>query len=245
MIPTPRQILLTLLALVATVLLFEYSDLNLFVQDRLYDFASGHWRVDRDEPVARFFFYDGIKKLYVGFVLALLATLLFFFRSRWLRAYRRGLVVVLLACILVPLAVGELKAQTNVPCPKSLQRYGGPFPHVTLLHRWPDGTCPSEVQRCYPAGHASGGFALMSLFFLFRDPRRRRIALAAAVAVGWTIGIYKMAIGDHFLGHTAVSMVLAWLLIQGIAYVVMVRDSARARPQAETLPVLPQVASGE
>ncbi len=31
--------------------------------------------------------------------------------------------------------------------------------------------------------------------------------------VGWSTAGYKMAIGDHFLGHGVVTMVLAWLII--------------------------------
>ena len=30
---------------------------------------------------------------------------------------------------------------------------------------------------------------------------------------GWSTGTYKILIGDHFLSHTVVTMLLAWLII--------------------------------
>ncbi len=38
-------------------------------------------------------------------------------------------------------------------------------------------------------------------------------ALYLAAATGWIMGAYKMLIGDHFLSHTIVTMLLAWLII--------------------------------
>jgi membrane-associated PAP2 superfamily phosphatase len=72
-------------------------------------------------------------------------------------------------------------------------------------------------QLCFPAAHASGGFALLSLFFLFKTRKNKMLALAAAMTTGWTTGLYKMLIGDHFLSHTIVTMLLAWLIILIIA----------------------------
>lgn len=34
-----------------------------------------------------------------------------------------------------------------------------------------------------------------------------------AISIGWALGLYKMFIGDHFLSHTLVTMLLAWLMI--------------------------------
>lgn len=71
----------------------------------------------------------------------------------------------------------------------------------------------TENIRCYHAGHASGGFALISLVFLFKSKRNKVIAAVSALAIGWSMGLYKMLIGDHFLSHTIVTMLLAWLTI--------------------------------
>jgi len=71
--------------------------------------------------------------------------------------------------------------------------------------------------KCWPAGHASGGFALLSLFFLFKSRKNKKIAIITALSVGWAMGLYKMVIGDHFLSHTIITMMLAWLIVLIIA----------------------------
>jgi membrane-associated PAP2 superfamily phosphatase len=36
-------------------------------------------------------------------------------------------------------------------------------------------------------------------------------------------GLYKMVIGDHFLSHTIISMLLAWLIACLVAYFILCR----------------------
>ena len=208
-----RQFLVTFVLLVLSMLVFEHTRLDIIVQDRLYDFAAQHWLLDRNLQPWKLLLYDGIKALYVIAVIALLLTMVIFRKHPRIQAYRTGLLTVLLSSILVPLIIASLKAETNIPCPKSIRHYNGALPHVTLFTSWPQGTRPESVQRCYPAAHASGGFALLSLFFLFKSRRNRRLAVAFALSVGWVTGFYKMLIGDHFLSHTVTSMLLAWLII--------------------------------
>ncbi|MEI3479028.1 MAG: phosphatase PAP2 family protein [Bilophila sp.] len=72
--------------------------------------------------------------------------------------------------------------------------------------------------KCFPAGHASGGFALMMLFFAF--PRRLRwFGLALGLAAGWWMGLYQMLRGQHFLSHTLFTMIGAWMIIVLIAVI--------------------------
>lgn len=122
--------------------------------------------------------------------------------------------MILVALISVPLCVASLKTLTNMPCPVDIQIYGGNVPNVGLLERYPEDSKPANRQRCFPAAHASGGFALMALPLLFLGVRSKRIALACGVSSGCIMGGYKMLIGDHFLSHTIISMLLAWLIVQ-------------------------------
>jgi len=57
----------------------------------------------------------------------------------------------------------------------------------------------------------------LSLFFLFKSKRNKKIAIISAICIGWSMGLYKMMVGDHFLSHTIITMVLAWLIILIIA----------------------------
>ncbi len=213
MLNITKQIYLTLLLLAITLLVFEFSDIDLLVQDWMFDFQHDTWILSKSNKIAKLVLYDGIKVVYASAVLALFIAVTVFRKKTRIRSYYPGLLIVLFSCVLVPLTIAGLKAETNTPCPKHITHYQGNLPYVTVFDTYPEGTRPEESIRCYPAAHASGGFALLSLFFLFKSRRNRRRAIAFALIVGWSTGVYKMAIGDHFLSHTIVSMLLAWLIV--------------------------------
>ena len=100
-----------------------------------------------------------------------------------------------------------------MPCPKNEIHYGGKYIKTKIWESYPKNLQPIQKKRCWPAGHASGGFALLSLFFLFKTRRSKFIALVASISIGWCMGIYKMLIGDYFLSHTIITMILAWITI--------------------------------
>lgn len=208
-----KQLLLTLISIVVCLVVFEVSQIDLVVEDFFFDVQMHSWMIDRHDTLLKFVFYDSVKALYVLFMLSLLTVLIFFRKSNWVRDNHRGLLIVFLSVVLVPLTIGTLKSTTNVPCPKNIEHYGGNYPYVTVSTAYPASFHQTSSIKCYPAGHASGGFALMALFFLFQRASIRRRMLTASIAVGWIIGGYKMFIGDHFLSHTVMSMLLAWLII--------------------------------
>jgi membrane-associated PAP2 superfamily phosphatase len=215
--PTLRwQIGATSFGLLLTLLLFELTPADIWLQSLLFDTIHQQWLWSGEEPIARLILYTGIKRVLIVFGLAMIALLIASFKVDTLLPYRQGLRIVVLALILVPVCTGGLKAVSNVACPRALTEFGGSMPYAGIF-----GTPTTAAgkafpqQRCFPAGHASGGFALLALPFLFT--RRRQLALAAGLGVGWTMGGYKMVIGDHFLSHTLVTMLLAWLIICLIA----------------------------
>ncbi len=212
-----KEIILTGILLLCSIVLLEYSNIDIWVQDAFYNFELRQWILDRDEKITRFIFYDGIKKIFILVMSLVLIGLLFFRKIKLIQVYQEGLLILCLSVILIPSVVGILKATTNVPCPRDITRYNGRYPYVTVLTPYPENFQQTEKIRCFPAGHASGGFALLSLFFLFKKRKNRFIALFSATIIGWALGGYKMLIGDHFLSHTVVTMILAWLIILIIA----------------------------
>lgn len=204
-----------MLLLAAVFFTFEFSSLDLLIEDALYANAAQSWFFPRDkESWQALLFYRGIKYLIILIGVGFVAAYLFSFtkRANILREYRRGLLTVCLSMLLVPSAAGVLKTATNTPCPCENERYGGTYPYITVLDPMPLNI--SEKFRCFPAGHASGGFALISLCFLFRSRRNKIIALTAALGAGSMMGFYKMAMGDHYLSHTLITLLLSWLIIR-------------------------------
>ncbi|HUH42377.1 MAG TPA: phosphatase PAP2 family protein [Sulfurimonas sp.] len=165
-------------------------------------------------------FYTGVKKVIILFTVFILFLYLYSFKASAikLKEYRSGLLIVWLSVAIIPFVIGLLKATTNVPCPCDSILFGGNYPYINVLD-----SMPQEILKkfkCYPAGHASGGFALMSLFFLFKSRRNKILALTVALTIGWSMGLYKMFLGDHYLSHTIITMLLSWLLILIIKKVV-------------------------
>lgn len=213
-----KNIWVTALVLVVAILFFGLSGTDVWVQKHFYNPLSHQWIVDTNNTVLKFIFYDGIKRLLIIVAVLLLVGLIVGWNRSWMKSYRRGLIIVILSSIAVPLLVGSLKAVTNIPCPKNLAIFDGVYPHTCVWEKYPSAFCQKEKQKCWPAGHASGGFALMSLVYLFHTRRAKVAAMSSAMVIGWSMGSYKMLIGDHFLSHTVITMIMAWLIISIIVY---------------------------
>jgi len=216
-----KHIQYTLAAFIVVMLCFELSNLDLWIQGFFYNASSQLWLFQIDgNPWRHFFFYDGPKRLLILFEFALLASVLFFRKAQFVQHYNRGLLIVLLALPLGPAAVSLLKGTTNVACPYALSEFGGELPYLKLFERYPSEKQPTKQQRCFPAGHASAGFALLALYYLPKSRRRRRQMVVLALTAGWAMGGYKMLLGHHFFSHTLVSMLLCWLVTNCIALLV-------------------------
>jgi len=208
-----KNIFITALLLLGAILFFGLSGADLAIQSFFYNSQTHTWLVDSNNAILKFVFYDGIKRLLIIIGVVVLVGLMIGWKRSSLQPYRRGLIILLASSIVVPLVVGSLKAVTNMPCPKNVSTFGGTYPHTCVWERYGNNECPKEKQKCWPAGHASGGFALMALVFLFQTRRAKIVAMGSALLIGWSMGTYKMLIGDHFFSHSVITMILAWLLI--------------------------------
>ena len=215
-----------LLALSAVIALSQSTGLDLALQDLLYLPSRHRWLVDSHAPGPRLLFYDLPKwALYLA-APPLLGALAGPRRvGRALRLSRREALYLVLCLSLVPGLVAVAKATTGVHCPRELQRYGGRAAARSLLAsiREPD---PDRRGRCWPAGHPSGGFALMSLFFV-ASRRRRWAGLAAGLAAGSVLGAYQILKGAHFLSHVLVTLTVAWICVAALALALGVGPAAR------------------
>lgn len=201
--------------LVLAFLIFEYTGLDLGVQDKFYNFETQTWVVDGESAAPRLWFYDGPK---IGIILLGLSVLaLALLPQKWRLKLpfkgigRRHLWIAFLTIGTVPAVIGQLKATTNIFCPSEIERYGGEMPYVRVVESYPEDNYPDRRGRCFPAGHASGGFALVGLLGLALTRRGQRLGVALAMTVGWSMGLYQMMKGSHYLGHTVITMLIAWI----------------------------------
>lgn len=204
------------IALVGALAVFELTSIDLWLQDHFYDAGTRHWVVDEKAPVGRALFYNGPKAVVwvVGLTVLTLAAGPARWRERW-QVDRRGLWLAVAVIATVPALAGLGKKYTNMFCPSEIRRYGGDVAYVKLCEPTPPDDVPPRRGGCFPAGHASGGFALMGLLAVRSSRQWRRGAILAGLALGWWMGGYQMLKGAHYLSHTVVTMLVAWLVVLG------------------------------
>ncbi|MEL4014885.1 phosphatase PAP2 family protein [Dryocola clanedunensis] len=124
------------------------------------------------------------------------------------------------------LTVGVLKATSHHSCPWDLLEYGGKAISYPLFGHVPDGSGPG---RCFPGGHASSGFAVMALFFLFyrERPTLAWCCFAGGAALGLIMGYGQVMRGAHFFSHNLWAGWWVWLtqiVVYGIVSTLLVKE---------------------
>ncbi|HEY7642801.1 MAG TPA: phosphatase PAP2 family protein [Steroidobacteraceae bacterium] len=182
-----------------------------------------------DVTIARAVFFDGAHAQWIGAsswtvnellhtggrwtIRVLLAVVLAFwiatFVERDWRGLRRPAAFLLISALLSIGVVGLLKTLTNVDCPWDLTPFGGRFPYVELFADRPNAL---RAGRCFPAAHASSGYALLALYFTFRERHAAlaKVGLALGLLTGLTFGLAQQARGAHFVSHDLWSAFLVW-----------------------------------
>ena len=197
------------LAVVAITLFFGLPGLggeavDFWFQSFFWDGKA--WLIPHEHPLGRAVAYDGPKALIIIWAVLLIGAAIFAKRVRTRALY-------LLACLaVVSVVCTQIRAVTGMATPLELKAFGGPHEHLLLFQAKPAGY-PSHA---FPAGHASGGFALLGLYWILQARRWRGLALG--LGVGCWMGFYQVARGEHFLSHTLATAALAWLLCAGLAW---------------------------
>ncbi|WP_432823149.1 phosphatase PAP2 family protein [Trichloromonas sp.] len=150
------------------------------------------------------------------------------FACKRLRFWRR---TALFLCLSIGLGTGLVslgKQMTNRHCPWDCDLYGGDVPYVRLFEAPPAGC---KQGKCFPAGHAAGGFSLMSLYFaLYRRRRLALVGLASGFGLGALFGFGQVARGAHFVSHNIWTAAICWTVAL-LLYAFMLRT--RPMPAAE------------
>ncbi len=164
----------------------------------------------RDQLFLNTVMHDGLK-----IALQLIGVATFFY---WLYAKKIGSTEqrrwlwLWLGIVFSALSVSILKRFSIHACPWDLTRYGGFAAELALFADLPSGTQPG---RCFPGGHASGGYALLALYFAFigSNTRLAYLSLALGLFVGSLMGWTQMMRGAHFMSHNLWTLWVVWLVL--------------------------------
>jgi membrane-associated PAP2 superfamily phosphatase len=142
---------------------------------------------------------------------------------------------VLAGVLLVSLA----KQASATSCPWDLKAFGGMAHYVS---HWSWGVRDGGPGGCFPAGHASAGFAFVSGWFALRRsaPRVAGRWLACALGAGLLLGLGQQLRGAHYMSHTLWTASLCWMA--GLLLdVLMHRPRAAVRADAGSAEILPKM----
>ena len=206
-----KNISICLISLGIILASIHYSDFDLKFQSLFYVSDINNWLIDRNNQTLKFFLYRlpkyiiiiyGVTLIFWGSTLALLKQDILL---------QKKILFLVLSLIFIPLIVATLKHYSPVHCPNFIEQFGGTFRHISPLEIFNSEIFFRYNGKCFPAGHASGGFALISLYFISPTARYKLLALLTSFTFGWIMGLYQIAKGAHYLSDTIVTLAIAYI----------------------------------
>ncbi|WP_434212170.1 phosphatase PAP2 family protein [[Pseudomonas] boreopolis] len=213
-----------LAAVLALSALLTAGGVDQWLATQIYHAEGGHWLL-KDHWFTAKLVHRGGKQASTAAALALLVFGLYARHSpRW-NAWSRPALYVVLAVGLSTAAVSLLKGVTHMDCPWDLASYGGTHAFYGLF----ESRQGVPASGCFPAGHASGGYAWVALYFaaLAVRPRWRKAGLAIGLGAGLLFGVSQQLRGAHFLSHDLWALAVCWGVSLGL-YLWLLRPRARS-----------------
>ncbi|MCI0993011.1 phosphatase PAP2 family protein [Pseudomonas corrugata] len=140
---------------------------------------------------------------------------------RFAYKHRRDFLYVVFAFSLSTGVIHYLKGHTSVYCPVETTQYAGKIEHKEWYQNF-DLLKVAGDGRCWPGGHASGGFTMLALYFVARRYRWRysKALMYGALGLGFVYGTTRVLQGWHYMSHTFWAGIFVWLscLLMALAF---------------------------
>lgn len=183
-----------------------------FIDERVASlfFSSGDW-VYRNNFFLEKILHKGGVIFSTAILVGILAYAIFVMitkpQDKKLRDY---LVFSFSGAIITILVVFFLKRSSTFPCPWDSIGFGGGVTRPGILQMF---SPLLSKERCFPGGHSSGGYGLLSLYFgyLFIYGKRNLATLLPGVIIGVVFGLTQQARGAHFLSHDMATIFISIL----------------------------------
>ena len=210
-----RHLFMPALCVAGLGILLERSSIDLWLADRWFALEGQQWAWRHHWLTYEVIHHYG-KQFIIAVGFGLLVLLALGARIERLRRWRKPLLYLLASMALLPAFIAWAKHYSPVPCPWDLQRYGGDAPYRHTLE-YSFGLAQSGF--CFPAGHASAGFALIAAYFAALPlVRRPGVFLAPGLVVGTVFALGQQARGAHFVSHDLWSLAICWFGALGLFF---------------------------
>lgn len=204
------HLLVSMIVFVFLALIFELSHLDLWFADRLFELEGHAWTLKSNWLTYNVIHQDG-KRAMEALGLAAFLFALASWKFGPLKPYRKSLIYLFSALVLIPSAIALLKHFSEVPCPWNLKHYGAARIYAHSLS-YSLGT--GHGGHCFPSGHASAAYALLALYFAAYPhvARKKWLFLIPGVLLGITFGLAQQLRGAHFMSHDIWTAFLSWFI---------------------------------
>lgn len=199
--------MLPMLGLLLSSFYISSVDLDRGVADYFYSIQGYAWAW-KDSWIAEDFFHKGGRSLSILLALLLLVLVIASRFSFWLSLHKKPLLYLLVATLGSSLLISSLKSTLAVSCPWEFDRYGGDLLYANVFEQ----LVLRNGEGCFPAGHASAGYAWISAYFfgVHYQSRWRWFGLVIPLLVGMVLGVVQQIRGAHFLSHDLWSLAICW-----------------------------------
>ena len=192
---------------IVCALVIEFCGIDKILADYLYALEGGDW-VLRNTWLAETLIHKAGRNLSLLLLLILLIAIGFSFTKSKVRVYRWQLIYLLVAAGGASLIVTLIKQLNHASCPWDFARYGGKTEYATVFAEFLHGS----GSDCFPAAHASAGYAWLALYFLgvYFKSSWRWAGLAFALGLGLVFGVTQQLRGAHFVSHDLWTLGICW-----------------------------------
>ncbi|WP_244179868.1 phosphatase PAP2 family protein [Salinicola salarius] len=220
---------------IALMLLFQLYGIDFYIADYLYQWEGGQWLL-KDNIITKSILHDDGRLLSELMGVGLIGFAVTACVKSSLSHWRRPLLYLVASVASSTVIVSLIKNSISMECPWDLARYGGDFPFIGLFESRP-ASMPDSA--CFPAGHASAGYAWVALYFFFTvmAPGWKYVGLAIGLGMGLAFGIDQQLRGAHFLSHDMSTLMICWSCSAILGWLILRKVS----PQAESVTRTPEI----
>lgn len=190
------------------ITIIEWQQIDLLLADYIYALQGDQWAL-KDHLITSTVLHEYAQQFTRLIAITILLLAISSHSVKQLKPYKKGLWGLFFSLATAAAIVAVIKSVSHVDCPWSLERYGGTRPYLSTFKTHPGNF---EYGRCFPAGHASGGYGLIALYFFFARyiPRWRWRGLMIGISMGLIFGVAQQLRGAHFISHDIWTLAICW-----------------------------------
>lgn len=210
--------------------MFYGAELDFVLASRIFEVEGGQWQLT-NHWLLNDVLHNGSRLLNNIVLVNLLGFWLYQQIFNAARSERTIALTKLVLSLLLSFAiVALLKRTLPAECPWDLQQFGGDLPFIGVFANRPATMHPTQ---CFPAGHASVGYAWVALYFYFLPvcQRKARTGLTLGLILGFILGVTQQLRGAHFFSHDLTTLWLCWI----VSSLVYLTYPNRLNPASETM----------